>query len=209
VPFARIVTREQRVDLGQPRFDSFAETSFAKRLFHLLTDRFPRRGADLRVNAAVGDDLDVAVGEQQIDKHAAVFGRVPDAERAEDFDRPRARRNAVQQPADRKRRLDGETQLAAVSAFAVGNGGLDALKRRLGERAAHRCAIRAEMAEEAAKRMSAGHVVSRVPLSFLSVSSHQLPDEPPPPKLPPPPEKPPPLPPELPPPQLPPPNPPP
>ena len=66
--------------------------------------------ADLRVDAAVGDDLDVAVGEQQVDEHAVVVLGVPDAQRAEHLERALARRDAAPHARERQRGLDGEAR---------------------------------------------------------------------------------------------------
>src|SRR5438874_4595834 len=54
---------------------------------HLGADFFPARGADLGVDAAIGDDLDIAVGQQQVDQHAVVVSGVPDPQLREDIQR--------------------------------------------------------------------------------------------------------------------------
>ena len=52
---------------------------------------------NVRGDAAVGDDLDVAVGHQHVDQHAVVVLGVPDAELAEHLERALARRQAAPQ----------------------------------------------------------------------------------------------------------------
>ena len=55
-------------------------------------DPCPLAPADVPVQAAVGDDLDRVLGEQQVDQHAVVVLGVPDAELAEQRDGALARR---------------------------------------------------------------------------------------------------------------------
>jgi len=63
------------------RFDPLDHAAFEvprPEFFFPSRRRFsPSRRADLGVDAAVGDDLDIAVGEQEIDQDAVVVGRVP------------------------------------------------------------------------------------------------------------------------------------
>ena len=61
--------------------------------------------ADLGVDAAVGNDLDIAVGEQQIDQHAVVVGGVPDPQMRENIQRPLPRRLIRETAARRRARL--------------------------------------------------------------------------------------------------------
>ena len=78
-----------------PCHHAVGEAALAKRRLHSRADRLPRRIADDPVNAAVGDDLDVAVGEQQVDEDAAVLLGVPDAQQAEHLERTLARDDAL------------------------------------------------------------------------------------------------------------------
>ncbi len=57
--------------------------------------RGPFRVVDPRVDAAVRDDLDRVIGQQQVDQHAVVVLGVPDAQLAEQRDRALARRGAA------------------------------------------------------------------------------------------------------------------
>src|SRR5581483_3519231 len=171
--------------------DALLEASPRELALHLAADRLPRRRADLRVDAAIGDDLDAALCEQQVDQHAAVVLGVPYAQPREPLDRALARREPAQQRGNRERRLDRELDLPRVALLALADRALDGAERRLGEGRADRV-VRAE----------------EVPGEAREVHHHR-PDAPPPPKLPPrPPPNPPPAPNPPPPPQPPPPRPP-
>ena len=138
-------------------------------------DLLPARGADLGVDAAVGDDLDVAVGEQEIDQHAVVVRGVPDAQMRENIERALARRLIAKQRRAVERAFDDEADLAGMRGLA----GLD----RLLDRSQH------------VRRKIAPHppvVLEKMPADAPDAHvCYQLPDAPPPPKLPPPPLKPP------------------
>ena len=91
------------------------------------------------VQAAVGDDLDRPLGEQQVDQDAVVALGVPDAELAEQRDRAVARRRIAAQVAERQPGLDDDADLAAVALLARADARLDARQRVLAEHArAHR-----------------------------------------------------------------------
>ncbi len=55
------------------------EVSRSEFSFHLDADLLPGRKAYLLVDATVGDNLEVAVGQQQIDQHAVIMGGIPDS----------------------------------------------------------------------------------------------------------------------------------
>ena len=78
--------------------------------------------------AAIGDDLDAMVGQQQVQQHTVVGLRVPDLELGEDFVRTLARIAAAQHRRRVQRRLDREADLAAVVTLAVGDRLGDALQ---------------------------------------------------------------------------------
>src|SRR5690242_14646623 len=73
---------------------------------HIATNSFPVRLADLGVDAAVGDDLDDTVGEQEIDQHAVIVLRIPDPQMREDVERAFACRLVVEQRRAIQRALD-------------------------------------------------------------------------------------------------------
>src|SRR5216684_8266900 len=142
--------------------------------FHLAADVLPAFRANLGVNAAVGDDLDVAVRQQQIDQHAAVVRGVPDPQMREQIQRALARRLVPKQRRAVERAFHDKADLARVRGFAR-------LDRLLYSREHVR-----------RKHLPDPPVVfEKVLADALDVHvgelRYQLPDAPPPPKLPPPP----------------------
>src|SRR5581483_10253272 len=92
---ARVVAREMRAH-GLDAIDHAGlEAAVAKRLLHAAADPLPLGGADASMDAAVGENLNVAVGEQQVDQHAVVALGVPDAPLREHVERAIARRAAL------------------------------------------------------------------------------------------------------------------
>ncbi len=79
------------------------------------------------MDAAIGDDLDIAVGEKQVDQDAAILVGVPDAQQAEHVDRARARGDAGEHPRKRQRSLDREAHLSAMPLFSFADQRFDAL----------------------------------------------------------------------------------
>ena len=155
---------EQRVDLGDPGLDPLGEAPVAECRLHLPAHGLPGRVADASVDAAVGDDLDIPVGEQQIDEDAAVLRGIPDPQQPEYLQRPLAGRDALQDARERQRGLDGEPELPAVALLAFRNRGFDPREHGFGEPAPHAAVVGREMAEEAVT-VPAGHAVaSRSPI---------------------------------------------
>ncbi len=111
----------------------------------------------LRVNAAVGDDLDVAVGEQQVDEHAAVLLGVPDPQQPEHLERALARRHAAQHARERQRRLDDEAHLPAMTPFARRRSPPRCARAPPRETRAARAVVGREVAQEARQGLSARH----------------------------------------------------
>src|SRR5260370_7525705 len=74
--------REMRGQLPRHRLDPLDDAALEIARFeiglHRLADFVPALAAYLGVDAAVGDDLDFAVGGQQIDQYAVVVGAYPD-----------------------------------------------------------------------------------------------------------------------------------
>ena len=85
----------------------------------------------MAVDAAVGDDLDVAVGEQQVYENAAVLLGVPDPQVSEHFQRAFTGRYPAQDPRKRQRRLDREPHLSAVTSLTPRDRRLDPRQRGL------------------------------------------------------------------------------
>ncbi len=130
---------------------------------------------DLRVDAAVGNDLDVAVGEQEIDQDAVVVRGVPDPQMREHVERALARRLVAEQRRAVERAFDDEADLAGMRGLALPDRLLDA-----GEHLWRKDLLRPPMML---------HEMSGNALD--AHDRYQLPEAPPPPKLPPPPLKPP------------------
>ena len=148
----------------------------SRNALHFAADRLPALRADVPMDAAVGDDFDVAVGQQQIDQHAVVVLGVPDPQRREHLERALARGHAAQNRARFQRVLDRETDLRLHAALRIRAIACSMLRqRRPAETDAGPAMRRQEMARRGGR-----------------VSCHQRPDAPPPPKPPPPPLNPPP-----------------
>jgi hypothetical protein len=83
-----------------------------------VADFLPAGGAYPGVDAAVGDDLDVAIGEQKIYQHAVIVRGVPDPQLRKDIQRPLPRRLIAKQRGSVERAFDNETQLSGMRGFA-------------------------------------------------------------------------------------------
>src|SRR5260370_33850031 len=167
-----------RRQLLRDRFDSPDDAAFEIARFeiglHRPADFLPARSANLGVDAAIGDNLDLAVGQQQIDQHAVVVGGVPDAQVRENIQRalPRGlipeQRFAIQGAFYHKPNLAGMRGLTRLDRL------LDRSQYLRRENPPYPPAVLNKMLAEA-----------------LDAHIYQLPDPPPPPKLPPPPLNPP------------------
>ena len=121
--------------------------------FHFAAHGVPIRLRHARRDRAVGDDLDVAVGDQHVDQHAVVARRVPDAEVPE---HEHARARAASLPYQRSRQVEGgldrEADLAGVPALDVRDGRLDRAQHSGREAPARAPARREQVLERAADR---------------------------------------------------------
>ena len=79
---------------------------------------------------AVRDDLDVAVGEQEVDEDAVVFLGIPDVQGGEHLDGPLARRLTGDKGPEVQRPLDRVADLSPVPGLRGSDGRLDARERR-------------------------------------------------------------------------------
>ena len=146
--------------------------------FHVAADPLPFARARAGVNAPIGDDLDVAVREQQVNEHAVVVLGVPDPELREHLQRALPSRSPGEKRRRIERSLDREADLTAVRRLAA----LDRLLDRV----------------QAGRWKSAAHLPRRseeMSCKTPEPHRHQRPEAPPPPNPPPPPLKPPPNPP--------------
>src|SRR3954451_15450454 len=146
------------------------EISLAEFGFHRPADLLPFRRADFRVDTAIGENLDIAVGQQEIDQHAVVVRSVPNSQMRKNIQGTIAGRLVAQQRRAIQRAFDDKTDLA-------GMGRLTRLDRAL-DRSQHM--LRKDLSNPPA-------VLEQMLADALDAHGHQLPDAPPPPKLPPPP----------------------
>ena len=79
--------RDQSACRLDPGDDGLRGCTLAEQLLHSLTNIAPLLGADTAVEAAIGDDLDVAVRPRHINEHAVVRLGVPDAQPRKGFER--------------------------------------------------------------------------------------------------------------------------
>src|SRR5271165_3126703 len=176
----RTLRREKFRELPRHRFDTpdraGLELTAAKLRFHLAADFLPAGFALARINAAVGDDLDLAVGEQQIDQDAVVVLGVPDPQMREHVQRAIAGGLVAEQGCAVERALHDKADLAGMSGLARLDRLLDPIEHRTREDAARPPVVLDQVLADA--------------LDAHGLKPHQLPEAPPPPKLPPPPEKP-------------------
>src|SRR5438552_6119578 len=175
---AAAVFRKMPRQLARDRLDPLdgaaCKISRSEIALHLGADFFPARGADLGVDAAIGDDLDIAVGQQQVDQHAVVVSGVPDAQLRENIQRAFPRGLIAEQRRAVQCAFHDKTDLAGMRGLARPD--------RLLDRTQH------------LRRKNPPHppaVLKKMPADAPDIHAYQLPDAPPPPKLPPPPLNPP------------------
>src|SRR5712671_4845512 len=152
--------------------DATRKISRSEIALHLGADFFPPRGADLGVDAAIGDDLDVAVGQQEVDQHAVIVGGVPDAELRENIQRALPRGLIAEQRRAVERAFHDKAYLAGMRGLARPDRLLDRSQYLGRENPPHPPAV-----------------LNKMPADAPDIHAYQLPDAPPPPKLPPPPLK--------------------
>jgi hypothetical protein len=70
---ARKIPCEQRRNLRDAGSHALRVPAVAERRFHPRADRLPRGVVDDAIDAAIGNDLDVAIRQQQVDEHAGVL----------------------------------------------------------------------------------------------------------------------------------------
>src|SRR5437764_15498163 len=97
---------------------SIFETAFSERALHHSADRVPGILGYAPVDSSIGDDFDVAVGEQHVDQHAVVVLGIPDAELTEELEGSRTRLEAPKHLCERKRSFDDEAKLPLVRSLS-------------------------------------------------------------------------------------------
>src|SRR3954451_22497591 len=73
------------------RDDAMLEIAFCESALHAAADLAPLRGLDLRMDAAVDDDLGRALGGHGVDQQTAVLLGTPAAQQREDTECPAAK----------------------------------------------------------------------------------------------------------------------
>ena len=120
-----------------PQITAALELPLADPLLHAVADGLPSLRADARVDPAIADDLEVAVGQQEVDEDPVVVLGIPDPQLAEHLDRALARGDPAQDLARVERVLDGEADLTAVRGLAFADRRLDIRERLRREHLAH------------------------------------------------------------------------
>lgn len=77
--------------------------------------------ANMPMYAAVGDNFDIMICQQQINQHAIVMLGIPDIEMSKQIDRPLPRRQASQDSIARQARLNHNPDFTSVTLFTVSN----------------------------------------------------------------------------------------
>ncbi len=77
-------------------------------------------------DAAIGDDLDIAVHELEIQQDARVFLRVPYPQERKHLQRPRPRRHAARDWQEVERTFHRKADLTPVTLLRCGDGRFDA-----------------------------------------------------------------------------------
>jgi hypothetical protein len=88
---------------------------------HILTNSFPSFGANNAMDAAIGNDLHVAVGEQKIDQDAIVLFSIPNAKLRENLYASLPGGDPAQEGHQIERMFHRKADLAPVPGFAFGN----------------------------------------------------------------------------------------
>src|SRR5258705_4995040 len=166
--------RQLARDRLDPLDGAACKISRSETAFHLGADFFPARGADLGVDASIGDDLDIAVGQQQVDQHAVIVGGVPDPQLRENIQRALPRGLTAEQRRAVQRAFHDKADLAGMRSLARPDRLLDRSQYLRRDNPPH---------------PPAG--IEKMPADARDIHPYQLPDAPPPPKLPPPPLNPP------------------
>src|SRR5205814_10337534 len=143
--------------------------------FHLLADLLPTGSADFDVDAAIGDDLDVPVRQQQINQHSIVVRGVPYPQMRENVERALPRRLIAEQRLAIQRAFHDEADLAGMGGLSRLDCPLDCSQHLRRENPPYPPTMLNKMFADAPD----AHI-------FTSYA-YQLPDAPPPQKLPQPP----------------------
>ena len=111
----------------------------AKRLLHFAADRVPFALRNTRVDAAIGENFDLAVDQLHVDQDAAVFLGIPDAQVGKQLDRALPSRVSPCQTGSRSRPAStAKRNSPRWRGFGVADRRLDGRQRRCRKGAANR-----------------------------------------------------------------------
>src|SRR3569833_2132090 len=110
--------------------DATLDLTGAKLGLLVAADRLPAAGSDTRMDTAIGDDLDVAIGEQNIDQHAVIVCGVPDPQLREQVERTLARGLVAKQGRAVERTFHHEAHLSRMRGLASLDGLPNTIERR-------------------------------------------------------------------------------
>jgi len=94
--------------------------------FDLFAHRPPLSCCNDGVEASVGDNLDISVGEQEVDEDAVIISGVPNPQLGKNLDSAIPWVAASQEFVQFKRSLDAKAELGRVAFLGGGYGGADA-----------------------------------------------------------------------------------
>src|SRR5450759_3386656 len=95
---------------------------------HLAADLVPLGLRNARCQAPIGQNLHIAVGKQYVDENAIVLGGVPDAQLAEQLQRPLPRREVVPKKSRMQGRFNDKTDLTRMLRFDLRDARLNGRK---------------------------------------------------------------------------------
>src|SRR5262249_26545101 len=147
------------------------ELAAPEALLHGPADRLPPGTPDAGMDAAIGHDLDVPVGEEQVDEDAVVALGVPYAGRREHLDGARPCREACPELPHVERVLDDDADLPVVLGLGLADRALDRVERTRREGAPGAPRRRHEVTEDS----SDAHVLTSVPRRRRPRSCHRRP----------------------------------
>src|SRR5207253_9921175 len=148
-PVRRKVRRELPRDRLDPFDDATLEISRLEVSLHLGANFFPARRTDFRIDPAIGDDLDVAISEQQIDQHAVVVGGIPDPQLRKNVQRSLPRGLIPEQRRAVQRAFNNEADLAGMGGLACPDCPLDRSQHMRRENPPHPPAVLQKMSADA------------------------------------------------------------
>jgi|GEM_PF-1783949 len=121
--------------------------SSPKCTFHFPANRFPTLRTNPPMDAAIRDDLDIAVGKQQINQHAIIVLGIPNIQCGKHLQGALSGGQAAQQRTRVEGVLDRKSNLPAMTDFGLRNGPFDSRHRGRRERSRNPPLRRQEVAK--------------------------------------------------------------